>query len=518
MSDRAYMTAELPKEKLNTGDTGTIIKIASNSLFGLGGNIIAVLLRLAISVKIIRSFGADLYGTYILSMTILEITRMIALVGMENSVVKFVAEFKALNDFPRLRGLIFSSMGLSMFFSIFLGLALFFLSPLIVKLLFPMGELVVMIKIMAVSLPLSVVGRLCLSTLQGMKLVKYKIFVFKILIPLSRLLLVIVTISAGLQMSGIAWSYVFSQVSALLFSCYVLVKTMPEIIQKGSATYEIKKIVFFSTPLLFTGIFNTIIARSDVLILAHYMPASIVGIYGIAQRLTPFIAFPLESFNRIFAPIIADLFARKKIDELNIQFKMVTKWIITVSLPIFSLLTYFSKEILAIIGPNFIFGSQAMIILCVSQLANSATGSVGFMLVMTGRPKTNLLNSGIMCIINVILNMLLIPPYGIIGAACATAFAIISVQLLRLGEVWYFLKMHPYRGDFWKPVLCCLVSFSIIFSTGRLVADINEILRIILFSIVFLSSYIGLLFLFKLSPEDRVTMNALKNKFLYQKR
>ncbi|BBO68080.1 polysaccharide biosynthesis protein [Desulfosarcina alkanivorans] len=512
------MTVAHPREKRINGDSGTILKIAKNSFFGLGGNVVTVLLRLAISIIIVRSFGADIYGTYILSMTILEVTRMMALIGMENSVVKFVAEFKALDDIPRLKGFIYSSMGISFIFSILLSLSLFLFSSLIVEKVFPIGGNVVMIKIMAASIPVSVVGRLCLSSLQGMKHVKYKIFVFKILIPTARLAMVIVTIHAGYLMAGIAWSYVLSEVAGLIYSIYVLVKNMPEIIQKTYTVFEVRKLVSFSTPMLFSGLFNTIIGKADVLLLAHYLPASMVGIYGLAQRLTPFIAFPLDSFNRIFAPIIADLFARRKNIELGIQFKMVTKWILTASLPIFCLLTYFSKEILAIMGPNFIFGSQAMIILCVSQLANSATGSVGYMLVMTGRPKANLWNSGIMCIINIILNILLIPSFGIVGAAFATAFAVIAVQLLRLGEVWYFLKMHPYRNDIWKPVLSCLVSFLVIHSSDLIFVDINEIARIMMFSIVFLASYTGLLFLFKLSYEDRVTLYAIKKKLLHQKR
>jgi O-antigen/teichoic acid export membrane protein len=343
------------------------------------------------------------------------------------------------------------------------------------------------------------------------------VLVQQVLIPSSRLICVVLAIALGYQLIGVAWSYVMAEVLGIMYSGYFLFKGFPEIRQKSPSIYEVRKITFFSLPLLFSGMFNRIVARADILIMGHYLSATMVGIYGIARRFLPLIMMPLGAFNSIFAPIISDLFVRKKKEDLEDQFKTIAKWVFMTSLPIFTLLTFFSKQILSIFGPGFVAGSLAMMILCIGQMVNAATGSVGFMLMMTGRPFANSLNSGLLCVTNILLNIYLIPRYGIVGAACASAFSITAIQLLRLAEVWYFLRMHPYRWDFLKPVfsgLFAVILATMISHSGMSTAQIFSLPILVT---LFLLSYVGFLWLLKLSPEDHLVLNGLRRKLFGQK-
>jgi O-antigen/teichoic acid export membrane protein len=496
--------------------THSIIKIALNAAFGLGGNAAAILLRLATSLIITRALGPEIFGIYVLAIAIIIFTEMLALAGMEHAVVKFVSQFKALDDIPRLRGTVFWSTGFTFVLSSVLGLALFLASPFIVQRFFSQHALIDILRIMSISIPFSTLSNVFLSSLQALKLVKYKIFVWQILLPLCRLLFVSFTIAAGYQLKGIAGSYVLAIALGFIFSIFVFLKHIPEIAQKGPVIYEKKELIFFTLPLFCTGLFHTIIARADLIIMGYFLPSKMIGIYGISQRFLPLIAAPLASFNKIFAPIISDLFSQKKLKELEYEFKIVTKWVLTVGLPIFTLLIFFSKEIMSLFGSSFVAGSQAMVVLCFGQLINISTGSVGFMLMMTGRPHANLFNSVLLCLINILLNIYLIPRYGILGAAFASTIAIGAIQLLRLGEVWYFLHIHPYRRDLWKPVLSCVISLLILFVISRLEVHINRMVLLVIFPSLFLSCYTGLLYLFRLSPEDRITMSALKDRISSQ--
>ena len=254
--------------------------------------------------------------------------------------------------------------------------------------------------------------------------------------------------------------------------------------------------------------------RADVLIVGYFLPAKMVGIYGIVRRFTPFIVLPLEAFNNIFAPIISDLFTKQKMMELEQQFKTVARWIFISSVPIFTLLVFYSETILSIFGRDFVVGYQVMIILCLGQIINAASGSAGFMLMMTGRPLVNTFNSAFLCVANICLSLYLTPRYGIIGAAFASAFSITVVQLLRLSEVWYFLKIHPYRSDFLKPIFSTLASVLML----KLIHHytLNEI-RIVMLPFLFtlyLLSYTGFLWLMKFSSEDHIVLNEVKAKLL----
>jgi O-antigen/teichoic acid export membrane protein len=298
---------------------------------------------------------------------------------------------------------------------------------------------------------------------------------------------------------------------------FFLIKSFPEILQKGPTLYERRKITLFSLPLIFAGVFHTILNRVNLLMVGHFLSATMVGIYATAQRLLPLMLIPLGAFNSIFAPIISDLFTREKREDLENQFKTVTKWVSMTSLPIFTLLTFFSKQILSIFGPEFVAYSQVIIILCIGQMVNAATGSTGLMLTMTGRPHINLLNSALLCVTAIFLNIYMIPRYGIVGAALVSTFSISAIQLLQLLEVWYLLGMHPYRLDFLKPILSCLFSFLLLTAISHIGLNTNSFIIIPILSAIFLISYGGFLWLLKLSPEDYVILNNLRKRLLKQR-
>lgn len=504
-------------DTLSRENSATALTVAKNAGFGLGGSLITVLLRLTISIIITRSIGPESFGIYVLAIAVLTIGEIIALLGMENTIVKFVSQFKALNDIPRLRGTIFWGIGLVLALSTAICIGLFCMSHFLGSHIFDKPSLVPVLKIMAFSIPVSSLGKVLIASLQGIKLVKYKVLVQQVLIPSSRLVCVVLAIALGYQLVGIAWSYVMAEVLGIIYSGYFLLKSFPEIKQKSPRIYEAKAITFFSLSMLFAGMFKRIGARADILIMGHYLSATMVGIYGIAQRFLPLIIMPLAAFNSIFAPIISDLFARKRKEDLETQFKTVAKWMFMTSLPIFTILIFFSKQILSIFGSGFIAGSLAMMILCIGQMVNAATGSVGFMLMMTGRPLANSLNSGLLCTTNILLNIYLIPRYGIVGAACASAFSITAIQLLRLAEVWYFLRMHPYRWDFLKPVFSGLFAVIIVTMISHSGISTAGMFRLPILVTLFLSCYVGFLWLLKLSPEDHLVLNGLRRKLFGQK-
>ncbi len=493
------------------------ITIAENAALGALGTVISMLLRLGINLLITRSLGAESYGIYVLAASIIAIPGAIALLGIPRAIVKFVSHYRALNDIPRLRGSIFWSFGLVLVFSVVLCLILFFLGHTLNQHIFHKPSLTHVLKIMVISLPFSGMGAVIFASLQGVRLIKYGVLVNQMLIPFFRLSCMALAITVGYQLRAVAWSYVLAIVIGTVLGCFFLIKAFPEILKKGAIVYERRRFTSFSLPLLFIGIFHTLLNQVSVLMIGHYLSAAMVGIYATARRFLPPILIPLGAFNSIFAPIISDLFAQAKREELESQFKAVAKWVFMTSLPIFTLLIFFSKQILSIFGPEFAAYSQVMIVLCIGQMINSATGSAGLMLTMTGKPHINLFNSALLCVTSVFLYIYMIPRYGLIGAAEVSAFSIGAIQVLQLLEVWYFLKMQPYRIDFLKPILSCLLSVFLLNTMQYIGVNSHRLIQILMLSALFLMSYGGFLFLFKLSPEDHVILDNLRKRLLKHK-
>ena len=90
------------------------------------------------------------------------------------------------------------------------------------------------------------------------------------------------------------------------------------------------------------------------------------------------------AFGSMFAPIIAELLQRNDMEGLDQLFKIDTRWVFTLTLPLFVLVVLLSRDILVIFGAQFTQGSLALIILATAFFFNSCVGSCGAIIRMAG--------------------------------------------------------------------------------------------------------------------------------------
>ena len=130
---------------------------------------------------------------------------------------------------------------------------------------------------------------------------------------------------------------------------------------------------------------------------------------------------------------------------------------------------------------------------------------------MTGRSDITLKNNIIIVIVNIILNYLLIPKYGIIGAAFATGFALVLMASIVIVEEYYLLKIHPFSLNLLKPIVVGLASLIVIVFLQKYLFIAGNILQMILLSVFFLIYY-PLIYYFMTSEEDLYIKEAIKRK------
>jgi O-antigen/teichoic acid export membrane protein len=141
-------------------------------------------------------------------------------------------------------------------------------------------------------------------------------------------------------------------------------------------------------------------------------------------------------------------------------------------------------------------------------LVNVATGICGAILDMTGNTKLKLLNSLVSVGATLGLNLLLIPRWGLLGAAIAALAAAIMVNLLRLVEVFILFRLLPYNMNFIKPVTAGLIAVAV----STLLHSIHTIdmgLFTAMNALILLAVYGGIIFLLGISPEDHLILNRI---------
>jgi O-antigen/teichoic acid export membrane protein len=203
-------------------------------------------------------------------------------------------------------------------------------------------------------------------------------------------------------------------------------------------------ILSVSIPMLFSSSLALIMGWTDVIMLGIFRTDKEVGIYNVALKLSMITSITLMAINTIAAPKFAEFWGEGDIKGLAKISKQSTKLIFWTSLPILLLFLIFPKPILGIFGEEFKGGAEVLMILTVGQFINSASGSVGYILQMTGHQKFHQNVILIGTILNIILNWFLIPLYGIIGASIASVISmffwniVFSLKVRKTLNQWVF--------------------------------------------------------------------------------
>ena len=215
----------------------------------------------------------------------------------------------------------------------------------------------------------------------------------------------------------------------------------------------------------------------------------------------------------IFLPVATELYGQNRIDDLRNAYRAVTKWVFTLTLPIFLLMALFSESIILIIfGAEYVSGALVLSILTTGFFIDAATGPVGNITQIYGRTKINMVCGFIGAGTNFTLNFLLIPVYGLKGAAIATASSYILMKIALLISVYRIAGMQPYKMSYLKPLFASIIAVLTVYVLTDYFLGVSFLILVVMF-FVFLLLYFFLLLLFKsFEEEDLMIMRAVDER------
>jgi O-antigen/teichoic acid export membrane protein len=185
-------------------------------------------------------------------------------------------------------------------------------------------------------------------------------------------------------------------------------------------------------------------------------------------------------------------------------------------MPAFLIQVLFGRWLLTLFGEEFVAAYPALVILAVGQLINYSSGVTVDVIKMIGRSGLMLANTVLDVSSYVLLNLLLVPRYGLVGAAWAAAAELVISNLVRAVEVWVITRMHPYSRAFAKPLLAGLGATAAVLAARQLPvpAAFAEVLQLVLLAL----TYLGLLAALRLDPDDRAVLARLLGRLRVARR
>jgi O-antigen/teichoic acid export membrane protein len=483
------------------------------------GHIISVGLDFVIVIALARFLGAYSYGLYSLGIIVLSISSLIARFGLNNGVLKYVALYSGVNNEEKTKGTIIQSIIFTLALGLVIGFIVYIFSSQIAD-IYQKKDLAPVIKIFAVAIPFSALLPVLSGITRGFKTNKYMVIGTNIIKVIANLVFIILFFYLGLGLSGAVWANIIGIIAAVLFFLYSIKKLFPGIILREIVPkFETKKLLSTSVPLLAIGMISFLIHWTDTLMVGYFLSAEDVGIYRVAIQVATTILIFINAFNSIFASTISDFYYRNKKEDLNNLFKTVTRWGLYLGLLVFLIILISPDEILQLFGKSFLLGRNSLLLLSFGQIINVGVGATGFMLMMTNREKIESLNAAGILILNIILNLILIPRLGIIGAAIATSVSIGVINILRVIEIYFSLKIHPFNIKFIKGISAASITFMLAFLFKRyLLLNMHYLINLILSSLFASVIFFILLFLFRFEEEDKFILKKLKYRIYHEKR
>jgi O-antigen/teichoic acid export membrane protein len=259
---------------------------------------------------------------------------------------------------------------------------------------------------------------------------------------------------------------------------------------KGMAGYSL-----FS---LLGGLTTVMVWNVDVIMLGAMAGLESTAIYAIAFYIGSVIAVPQRSVEKIAGPLISDFIKNKKWDQVAGIYKKTSLNQFIPGLFIFGLV-WINLELLFQFLPDvYSSGKWVVFIIGIAKLIEVGTGANGIILLNSRHYRVSFYSNILLVLLTVTANYLLIPMYGIEGAALASALAILIYNAVKSIYIWIQLHMQPVSI---QCMIALLLGGGLIWGLPCLIYIESIWLNSILLSVLFTVLYVGSVLLFRLSDD-----------------
>lgn len=483
----------------------TLIK---GSGFSFLGSLFSKATHYIFYLVIARVAGADGFGIFSVALAILSLSESVSVLGLQSGVNRYIAYYQGQEDNLRTRGVIRIAFFVATVSSLVVTAAVLLIEGHLSDYFLDPGTPENVIWLIAFVIPLEALSSVVTGSLRGFKRIDYQVLSQNVSQGILKIVGFLVFYTLGIGFVGsFAFAYAVALLGTVLIGTYFLDYQILSI-TRGEGKYETRELLAYSLPLMFTGVLSVVVNQTDILLIGFFGVNSDVGIYNIALQTAMILQLGYTSFSSITTPMLSELVGQNDFEELRSILKISNKWVFVLTVPMFTFLIPFSSDVIRLFGTEFREGGIVLLIVGGAMLIKTSLSLTSSLIVSLGHSKIIFLNQFLAAGLNVILNILLIPRYGIRGAAIATAVAYALDGILPAIEVYVWQDIHPLRPDFAYPVLAAVIATV---SCSLLLGWLLNIhyLGILLLGVIYLGIYvITLLVIGGLQEEDLYILRA----------
>lgn len=413
-----------------------IIKTFVTAIAKGGSAFLAFFATLAIT----RNLDIEQAGYYFLIISILAVLGVLFRLGLDNVVLKSISSVEGRGDSPHLMT---HGLGWSFLVSIIFSLGVFVLSEDISEEIFSKPEFTPILALGILLLPFRVVSLLLASGFQAY----HRVVIATLCQNLGITILFLIGFYFLLfldqeEISAYSAVRVYATSGLVIFLLALLVwhrqikGNWGRLWVSGGLFWKSSFNMWLSTSMAI------VVQWSGVLIAAAYVSATEIAYLSAAQRTANLIGFILVIANMVLAPKFAQLWYEEKYEELESLAKWSARAMLLIVIPLMIFIIVYREAVMNVFGEGFESSAILLLIIAIGQCINVLTGSVGYLLNMSGHERDFRRVTFIAGPITIVLSFILLEYYGVVGGAIATA---VGLSLQNIGALFYVRK----RLGFW---------------------------------------------------------------------
>nr|CBX28844.1 hypothetical protein N47_B19900 [uncultured Desulfobacterium sp.] len=410
------------------------------------------LLALFIGIILARGLGAQNYGIYAYAIAWMLFLKVLAGFGLPALLLREAATSEVRLKWQYLRGLLVSTALIEV-------IVWFVLVAITASSLWLLRDEMTRSKTLTfiVMLPLlllTVWTNATLAALRGLRHVVKSQAVEMFIYPLLLLLILagLFTIVPGPYSPQYVMGIHVSVAAVILcVALLMLFQNLPKPLLTTPASYPIRQLLVRALPFALLASAGLINDQADILILGMLRPFDDVGIYRVSVEISGFVAFGLHAGNAVIAPNFARIYAQGDMARLQ-RLVTISARVFFIPALLLALIFFVAGGRIAawIYGPEFLRAQTPLALLAAGQFVNASMGSVGYLLTMCGHEKVAVRILLWTAMLNITLNFVLIPLFGINGAASASAFTLALWNVLLYSAVKKHLRIRSTAFSFSK--------------------------------------------------------------------
>jgi O-antigen/teichoic acid export membrane protein len=399
-----------------------------------------------------KTYGSKAFDVYLFGVYVVEISLAVAELGLERAAVRAVAFSRARGRPAEIKGVVATALALVIPPGLVAAAVLFGLADQIGVWL-GRPDAGPFLRAAALAVPASLAADAFFWSAEGLGKQRYMTVVRMVVEPVVKVGLTAVLFGLfgdATAAVDLGHAYTVSILVSALLGAAMYRRLVASRIPGRPAERHAAALLRVSMPLWGSAVLVRLLARADVVLLFALAPATTATLYMAALSTALLTTMIARSFEAACRPLLASAIALGRPDELRAQYERVSRLVLTLCLPACVVLLLFPELVLAVIGEQFRPVAPAMAVLTAGTLVDYLYGPSASALTMAGITRVPFANSLAAGAVALLLDILLIPRLGALGAAVAQCASMITLGALNAGAARRRLGVAGVGGRHWK--------------------------------------------------------------------